>query len=1356
MRKLFNEDFFGDGLPGTNLVSADLKIGTVAFSAQSPSPLLLAAPNAVVAESTAALTFGYVSYEMANNQGLSDDKEDTTYIQYDGPISALLSIPNDPMYAQQWHLDNPNASLFDLNIVAANGVDSLWDDYTGTGISVFVIDNAFDYLHEDLAANYNTALDFDFENTDLDPFGLGTESHGTAVMGIISAVGDNGIGVTGIAYNSTAVGYQTNGFINDDWLQDIRDAIAAAPNGGADVINISQGIANDANSEFGNGYNAVRFTEIDTSINDTVTNGRGGLGTSIIKSGGNSRSDFYDVNSDPWTNNTQQIVVAAVDQNGFISSYSSYGAPTLVSAFGTPGQVVTTDRTGADGYNGTNYTSTFNGTSAAAPEVAGVVALMLDAETGLGWRDVQTILAYSARHVGSVVDGSTTAGSERTPWDWNAATDWNGGGLHYSNDYGYGLVDAHAAVRLAESWLVMDAAQTSANEITTFEDDVNATFIIPDGNVVGSSFAITETESIIVERVTIELAFSTTYLADMEIYITSPNGVEHVLIQDQAGGADFDGRYTFETQAFRGENSAGTWTVRIVDDAGGDVLTVTDLDFRTFGHTATNDDRFIFTEEFSDYAGVDGHVTNFAGGAGDDWINAAAVISDTVIDLRAGTGTIDGVAITMTGIENVYTGDGNDTVTIHATNANNVNLGRGDDVLFIPLEGVSGGQVFDGGAGIDTFDFTQHLPNVDFRVDLSLGEFDLLVGGFLTTILNFENVFAGSGDDVIMGSGGDNILNGGGGDDIIRGNNNNIADADQIFGGAGNDNIGFSAGSLTPGNLFDGGAGNDTFFFGDFGGSYDVNLASGVFDAVSGGGFMNTLIDLENIIAGGGNDILTGTAGANTFNGGGGNDQMNGGGGNDRLFGEDGNDTLDGGDGNDLLSGGAGDDIFIGGAGNDNHLGSGGFDTMDYSASASRVVLNLITGGTLGDAAGDSYNSIESVIGSAFNDDITGGSASDTIFGGDGNDRLFGSGGFDVLYGGAGDDLLAGGDDADTFIGGAGADVHLGGGGLDIIDYSASTSRVVLNLDTSGTVGDAAGDTYFGVETVIGTDFNDNITGDSASETLDGGAGNDVLVGAGGYDLLIGGDGDDTMSGGVGHDRFLGGAGADSHNGGANIDTVDYRLATSSVTLNLSTNGSLGDALGDTYVNIERVLGSDFNDSIFGSTGNDNLHGYAGDDGMWGGSSGNDVLFGEAGNDTFFYGTVTGEGFDTIADFVTGAGSDDVISLYQGNADFDTFAEVMAVATQVGTSVVFSFGGSNKVRVLNTMIADFHADDFVLSAPGNGEDVAEAPSFTLPQETAVEALEAIAVPEVEPDSISDDMAYQMDMAGFDMLDALLH
>ena len=225
------------------------------------------------------------------------------------------------------------------------------------------------------------------------------------------------------------------------------------------MVNISLGFVNT--SQFGFGISSVRF-EIESAIANAVTYGRDGLGLTIVKSAGNNRSYNYDVNADDWANDTRQVLVGAVDQDGFVSSYSSYGAALLVSAFGTSGEVATTDRTGAAGGSG-DYTFFFNGTSAAAPMVSGIVALMCEANSGLGWRDVQSILANSARHVGSEL-GAAPAGFERYAWQWNASETWNGGSMHFSNDYGYGLVDALAAVRLAETWHFGNEAQTTANE----------------------------------------------------------------------------------------------------------------------------------------------------------------------------------------------------------------------------------------------------------------------------------------------------------------------------------------------------------------------------------------------------------------------------------------------------------------------------------------------------------------------------------------------------------------------------------------------------------------------------------------------------------------------------------------------------------------------------------------------------------------------------------------------------------------------------------------------------------------------------------------------------------------------------
>ncbi|HVJ70317.1 MAG TPA: S8 family serine peptidase, partial [Sphingomicrobium sp.] len=176
--------------------------------------------------------------------------------------------------------------------------------------------------------------------------------------------------------------------------------------------------------------------------------------TILVKSAGNNRGSGFDTNYDNFTNHRQVIAVGAVDHNGVVSYYSTPGANLLVvapsSTYGVG--LTTTDIAGAGGNNSGDYITGFTGTSAAAPQVSGVVALMLEANPDLGWRDVQEILAMSARQVG---DPASLTGSEKYQWSYNGAANWNGGGMHFSNDYGFGLVDALAAVRLAESWTLL-------------------------------------------------------------------------------------------------------------------------------------------------------------------------------------------------------------------------------------------------------------------------------------------------------------------------------------------------------------------------------------------------------------------------------------------------------------------------------------------------------------------------------------------------------------------------------------------------------------------------------------------------------------------------------------------------------------------------------------------------------------------------------------------------------------------------------------------------------------------------------------------------------------------------------------
>ena len=171
----------------------------------------------------------------------------------------------------------------------------------------------------------------------------------------------------------------------------------------------------------------------------------------------------------------------------------------------------------------------------------------------------------------------------------------------------------------------------------------------------------------------------------------------------------------------------------------------------------------------------------------------------------------------------------------------------------------------------------------------------------------------------------------------------------------------------------------------------------------------------------------------------------------------------------------------------------------------------------------------------------------------------------------------------------------------------------------------------------------------------------------------------------------------DGENG---FDTVNYLVSTSGVDVNMITGGFGGDATGDTYVSIERIFGSQHNDSIEGSIDDDTLFGFGGNDYLEG-FQGNDSLIGGAGTDNFGYNTVNGDA-DVINDFNPVIES---IFIRGGDAAYDTFAEIIAVATDIGANVRFDFGAGNTLTLLGKNIADLDAGNFDFSIPA--EDPAE-------------------------------------------------
>jgi len=304
----------------------------------------------------------------------------------------------------------------------------------------------------------------------------------------------------------------------------------------------------------------------------------------------------------------------------------------------------------------------------------------------------------------------------------------------------------------------------------------------------------------------------------------------------------------------------------------------------------------------------------------------------------------------------------------------------------------------------------------------------------------------------------------------------------------------------------------------------------------------------DHLNGGADNDIIHGLAGNDIIHGGVGNDVLSGDAGNDQVIGDAGNDFLYGGDGNDLMWGGDGNDTFVGGAGADNFAGGAGIDTVRYETLAAGIHVDLaLNTASGGDAAGDTFSSIETVIGTRFDDTLTGdaaantlsggsgkdvldgGDGNDTLDGGVGNDSLIGGNGNDILHAGAGNDLLWGGAGNDTLQGGPGTDTLSGGAGLDTADYSTSSAGVIIDLSAqTAHGGDAEGDTLNSIENVTGSSFGDTLIATGNGSDLMGGAGDDTLTGGAGNDRLEGGDGNDVLTGGGGADYLFSGSGADT------------------------------------------------------------------------------------------------------------------------------------------------------------------------------------------------------------------------------------
>ncbi|NET60527.1 MAG: hypothetical protein F6K47_31630 [Symploca sp. SIO2E6] len=480
---------------------------------------------------------------------------------------------------------------------------------------------------------------------------------------------------------------------------------------------------------------------------------------------------------------------------------------------------------------------------------------------------------------------------------------------------------------------------------------------------------------------------------------------------------------------------------------------------------------------------------------------------------------------------------------------------------------------------------------------------------------------------------------------------------------------------------------------------------------------------IDKIVGFGGNDVIRGYEGHDFLFGGAGNDTLSGGQGHDFLLGETGNDLLYGDDGSDILLGGEGDDrlyggdgsdILLGGEGNDNLIGGigadyfdggEGRDTVDFENEKFAITADLSQSrATYINDAGvevvETLINIENLRGTAFND---------VLIGDDGNNVLFGNGG---------------------------ADYFDGGEGLDTVSFTLEKFAITADLSQERTTYiDDAGvevvETLINIENLIGSAFDDTLIGDDGNNWLRGNGGEDYFDGGDGVDLvnffnekfaitadlsqeratyidaagvevvetlinienLIGTAFDDILIGDDGNNWLRGNTGQDYFDGGAGIDTVGFTLEKFAITADLSQGRATyiddtGEEVVETLINIERLIGTAFNDTLIGDDGNNLLRGEAGDDFLDG-----------------------GDGIDSVSFLGSQAGV--IANLNQGTAtsvnqaEVDTLVNIEILTGSNFDDELIGDAGNNTLGGLqgdDLLTGDAGADKFTFDSPNQGID----------------------------------------------------
>ena len=511
-----------------------------------------------------------------------EDTDYTEFIDDCEAATAALSNPqiNDSLYGCQWHLRNQERGGEDIN------VEAVWvEGINGAGVNVAVVDDGMYYAHEDLAPNVDTALNHNYDTGNRDSRDIygRYEHHGTAVAGVIAAQ-DNGIGVRGVAPRATVYGYN---YLAGDWQQfeDRNRADAMSRN------RVVTAISNNSWGPVDGPWLGLANRLWELAIDSGIREGYEGKGVFYVFAGGNGgaghrenpdgtlvgghfdnvRKRGDNSNLDELANYYAVTAVCAVNDGDVRSVYSEKGANLWVCApsrdDGEHRGIVTTE-------NSDRYRSKFGGTSAAAPIVSGVAALLRQANPDLTWRDLKLILAASARE-NDAANSGWLGGARK--YGSGSATDR----YHFNHEYGFGVVDAKAAVDIARGW-----TNVPPLESVSVASEAEVAIPPPSGSIPETvTTTLTLNTGIrFTEFVEVNTDFEHTSFRDMDIELVSPSGSvskltvpfntrHYTATYRRSDGSTFDapywvlldGEFRFGSARHLGEDPNGQWTLRLTD-----------------------------------------------------------------------------------------------------------------------------------------------------------------------------------------------------------------------------------------------------------------------------------------------------------------------------------------------------------------------------------------------------------------------------------------------------------------------------------------------------------------------------------------------------------------------------------------------------------------------------------------------------------------------------------------------------------------------------------------------------------------------------------------------------------------------